>query len=184
MSTIERLDLILDYLAKKRKSCESFTMLFDLHKMNSNEINDFGRDTEFGCLYSELHIYLDELIRNEYVYFQNNLYGTIEYDCALYSITVKGIIFHGTGGYKAQLKRESKTDNIKTLERGILAGGTLLAGIFALFEMLKWLFAKHHSILSIDVLTISVVLLCGIGAGIIVTLLILEVLSRKKRLSD
>jgi len=59
-----------------------------------------------------------------------------------YFITFEGLIFIKKGGYSNQHKKESKTKFILSFQTWLIVIGTVLAGIYGIFEMFKFFFCN------------------------------------------
>jgi hypothetical protein len=58
-----------------------------------------------------------------------------------FRITFEGILFEG---YEDKLKKEHISNRNKSVQTILLIGGTLAAGLYGIFEVLKWLFHHMH----------------------------------------
>ena len=59
-----------------------------------------------------------------------------------YGLTVSGRVFIEKGGYKQELNNEKRKALKDQIYIYAVGAGTVLAGLYGLFEMLKWLY--HH----------------------------------------
>lgn len=125
LSPIQKLDLILEILNHNN----GVTSLLEISNGVKNEIP-----------HEEIDILLLKLSKDDYI---EKPYGDGNPIVkTYYRLTLDGQIFYQNGGYK----QEKKIAKIRLLKDEVytysVAVGTLLAGLYALFEILKW-FANH-----------------------------------------
>jgi hypothetical protein len=83
-----------------------------------------------------LKMALYQLEKDNYVYELNNIGDKTD---TIYLISIQGAIFHGYKKAKCQARWNRLKEKCRTLS---LVIGTALAGLYGLFEILKWVF--HH----------------------------------------
>lgn len=66
------------------------------------------------------------------------------FDSGSYVLSVKGHIFWEEGGYRQKEKSIRVTQRYQRIQTLILIGGTGAAGVYGIFEILKWLFHHEH----------------------------------------
>jgi len=81
----------------------------------------------------EVETIIAKLIEEKYV---------MRFDSGQYTLTVTGRMFFEKGGFRQQLIDEKRKARVEVVYIWAVGVGTVLAGIYGLFEMLKWLF--HH----------------------------------------
>ncbi len=115
-SQLDKIDKLLDLFRVEEKGIrESFVceMMTPYYKLSESEIKRF----------------LNQLKNDEYIFLWEDYY----------IITIKGILFNG---YKKQSKASRTIRCVLIFQNWILAAGTGLAGLYGLFEILKWFY--HH----------------------------------------
>jgi hypothetical protein len=131
MNNIEKLDYVLRYI-------------YD--GMNKNIPNDYITKPRLeidicpvtNIIQTELHQILAKLERDRYILRHQHNPDTSTF----YEITFEGRMFKEANGY-SQEAEDIKTKRFHAvLSNVLLTGGTALAGIYALGEILKW-FASH-----------------------------------------
>jgi hypothetical protein len=132
MTPIDMLDHVLSWFAKKSDEYNKFgTTVVSRPAFTKNDAlkemqkdNEVFRSAEF-LIFADM--VLDKIVSD----------GYIKYFEQLYSITFEGKLFHQTGGYSAEYKNESNRKFLRSLEKWLIVGGTVFAGLYGLFEMIK-----------------------------------------------
>lgn len=115
-SLIEKLDLVLSFLAGKKNT--------DLNEITA--IPEFNNDRE------EVIRVITKLIDDKLVLHYNSSFN--------YIISIDGYLFYKRDGYRGDLRRKAISDRNEYIRTLLLAYGTALAGAYGLFEMLKYIF--------------------------------------------
>lgn len=124
LTVYDKLDYVLNYIKElKHEQTTDITIL-------SYTINNEYISTE------EVFDIVNKLIKNGYVdeINKNNIINI--------QINLEGRIFISTGGYNNQHKIDKYLKTLEKTKTILLVGGTASAGIYGIFEVLKWLF--HH----------------------------------------
>jgi|SRR5471030_1337930 len=126
LSPLQKLDKILGILIiSKEKRASMVQILLDAN----DEIT-----------YNDFDIVTTKLIKDGYI---ERPYGFSNPEShTIYSLTFEGLIFYQKGGYIYYSKNEKRKNIKDTIYIWAVAIGTSLAGIYGLFEILKWV--AHH----------------------------------------
>ena len=126
LTAIEKLDALLTYFVSEKSTKVSFSDL----------------TSRFNATPGQIREILDRLLSDGYVreFTHTHPMGTSEWET--YSSTFDGRLFYDNGGYKHEAKVTASLNQNEYIRTLILTYGTALAGLYGLFEILKWLF--HH----------------------------------------
>ncbi|HEY5328108.1 MAG TPA: hypothetical protein VIJ27_13985 [Mucilaginibacter sp.] len=131
LTPIKKLDLVLGIVAEETNNTSIATIVLK------------GKEKVSG---SDVHFVLDKLVEDKYVHFIGGpLPANVTENTAFsYSITFNGLVFHQQGGYSREHKNrraKARKDAAYTI---VVAVGTFLAGLYTLFEIVKWVFHHFH----------------------------------------
>jgi|GEM_PF-5804757 hypothetical protein len=128
LTAIQKLGALLEYFIKEKSTKVSFSDM----------------TTRFNATPGQIREILDRLLSDGYVreftHTQPTARGPNEWET--YSSTFDGRLFYDNGGYKQESKVTASSNQNEYIRTLILTYGTALAGLYGLFEILKWLF--HH----------------------------------------
>jgi hypothetical protein len=125
LSSLQKLDKILEILKKNKE-----------HRVRMKEIIHSNKE----ITYDNFDMIINKLMKDGYVDrpydFSNPLSDTF------YSLTFEGLVFHDKGGYIEQERQLKISTCNKRIQNILLTYGTTFAGVYGIFEILKWFF--HH----------------------------------------
>lgn len=157
MTTLEKIDLILDIYYN------GWSVPFsEVNNKTAGKMNHVEREEIIKLLFENNHIAFSQSHE--------------------YRITVKGILFkEENGGYKINAEREKMKMKTQSLKDRLLLIGSWMAGFGALALVLLEVAKKYDFLISVEVATCSFIFLCGIIAGIIIYMLLVDGLNRGQK---
>jgi len=135
--------------------------------------------TYLGNLRIDISKVVERLAKDKHLNVEFRDYYTRE---KYYTVTLDGILFLNSGGYKAQLERESNKRRRKRLENNLIVYGTFAAGAYGIYEIIKD-FVKLSNFAALNVVYLQLLGLMFLLGGLSVAILILlvkEILNKSK----
>jgi hypothetical protein len=127
LTAIEKIDCLLNYFYSEKSRQVIFSDISQHFKIDNGLVREI----------------LDRLINDGHVKeFKQQKPVNPEYHT--YSITFNGRIFKEAGGYKEDQKARNTLFRKKRIQNVLLTCGTVAAGLYGIFEIIKWIFHHEH----------------------------------------
>jgi hypothetical protein len=183
MEAVEKLDIVLQYV-HDNSQVEGYTdgnFIYHYLKTNYPDVSNWQvetfpmikrleKDGFVNYQFTQTPIQNPQVFHTIQVLQQHRVY-----------ITFDGSMFLEKGGYITQQRKEANKERLKNIERILLTGGTVFAGIYGVFEIMKYFLLKRHIYLTIEYATLICLFAIGILTGIAIMLLAKEVLKRTEK---
>ena len=133
LTPIQQLDKVLEWFAMDISEMKDGEKIYIRQRANRKQIIPLIIET-FPDLNDEQFIIdsdliLEKLAKDCYLYKHQTTFE--------YNITFEGKVFSRQGGYSKSENRKTKAANNQSLIQWLIAGGTALAGIYGLYELIK-----------------------------------------------
>jgi hypothetical protein len=121
----KKLDLLLEYLKNNQSSAMSIKI------PTAQVIEFYDYDIKNKIDFSGRELCIQKLLKDKYIE------GSLSNDAYSVRITIDGLLFCNEGGYTERKRKSRISTNHKQIQNWAIAIGAIVAGVYALFQMLQ-----------------------------------------------